>query len=142
MGFPLIWARRGPLRIVMLALLSKKPMSGIDIIREIERMSFGFWRPSPGTVYPLLRVLLEEGLIRRISEDGKKIYALTEKGRELAREYSIFLPARDINDVVACLESYASYLEEYVSEYGEISSEIREKIMSVIETLKKVCELR
>ncbi len=137
MGFPLIWARQRPLKIIILVMLHKRPMSGIDIINEIERLSFGFWRPSPGTVYPLLKSLLDEGLIKRIGDNNKKIYALTEKGKKLAREWAVFLPAGDIESVVSHLESYINYIEEYKEEYG-LSEEIVKKLEDLTKRMNKI----
>ena len=139
MGFPLIWARQRPLKLIILVMLSKKPMSGIDIINEIEKLSFGFWRPSPGTIYPLLKSLLNEGYIKRIGENSKKIYALTEKGQQLAKEWAVFLPASDIESVVSHLESYVNYLEEYKAEY-DLPEHIIVKLKDLIGRLKKMVE--
>ncbi|MCD6563141.1 MAG: PadR family transcriptional regulator [Thermoproteales archaeon] len=139
MGFPFIWARQRPIKLIILVMLSKKPMSGIDIIKEIEKLSFGFWKPSPGTIYPLLKSLLEEGLIKRIGENNKKIYTLTEKGKKLAKEWAVFLPAGDIESVVSHLESYINYLEEYKAEYG-LPDDISVKVKELLERMKKIVE--
>ena len=139
MSFPFIWAKERPLKIIILVMLSRKPMSGIDIIKEIEKLSFGFWRPSPGTVYPLLKSLLDEGLIRRIDEDNKKIYELTAKGRKTAKEWAVFLPATDIESVLSHLDSYINYLEEYKAEYG-LPNDVLNRIKELLERIKKIVE--
>lgn len=74
--------RRGWLRPIILRLLLARPMNGIEIIEEIERLTGGAWRPSPGSVYPMLADLLREGVIAR-RQDGR--YELTEAGRSLAQ---------------------------------------------------------
>ncbi len=74
--------RRGWLRPIILRLLLIRPMNGVEIIEEIERLTGGSWRPSPGSVYPMLADLLSEGLIAR-RPDGR--YELTEAGRSLAQ---------------------------------------------------------
>ncbi|MEY9848900.1 PadR family transcriptional regulator [Streptacidiphilus sp. MAP5-3] len=74
-------ARRGDVRASILALLKERPMYGYEMIREIAERSGGSWRPSPGSVYPTLQLLDEEGLIATDEEGGKKLFRLTETGR-------------------------------------------------------------
>ncbi|MEM0058685.1 MAG: PadR family transcriptional regulator [Candidatus Bathyarchaeia archaeon] len=79
---------KGFLRFQVLELLSEKPMSGSEIINEIERRTGGCWKPSPGSVYPLLAWLQDNGYIREVpsEEAGVRRYALTDKGRQLLEE--------------------------------------------------------
>jgi DNA-binding PadR family transcriptional regulator len=79
-------ARRGDVRASILALLADRPMHGYEMIQEITERSGGAWRPSPGSVYPTLQLLEDEGLISSSTEGGKKLYALTGTGREAAAE--------------------------------------------------------
>ncbi len=73
---------QGDLRLVILHLISEKPRYGYDIIKAIEEKLAGLYSPSPGVVYPTLTLLEEMGLIEAQSTDGKKLYAVTEQGRE------------------------------------------------------------
>jgi len=75
-------AGRGEVRSAVLALLAERPMHGYQIIREIEERSKGSWKPSAGSVYPTLQLLADEGFIRAEESNGRKIYSLTEAGRE------------------------------------------------------------
>ena len=75
---------RGDVRSAVLALLTEKPMHGYQIIREIEERSGGAWKPSPGSVYPTLQLLADEGLIRAEESNGRKTYSLTDEGRQVA----------------------------------------------------------
>ena len=75
---------RGDVRAAVLSLLAEKPMHGYQIIREIEERSGGSWKPSAGSVYPTLQLLADEGLITAEESNGRKTYALTEEGREVA----------------------------------------------------------
>ncbi|EDY45033.1 PadR family transcriptional regulator [Streptomyces sp. SPB074] len=77
-------ARRGDVRASILALLKDRPMHGYEMIQEIAERSGGAWKPSPGSVYPTLQLLEDEGLILSRSESGKKLFALTEEGRAAA----------------------------------------------------------
>ncbi|MBT2247745.1 PadR family transcriptional regulator [Arthrobacter sp. BHU FT2] len=77
-------AGKGEVRAAVLALLAERPMHGYQIIREIEERSGGSWKPSAGSVYPTLQLLADEGVIRAEEANGRKIYSLTEAGREEA----------------------------------------------------------
>ncbi|MCX2183765.1 PadR family transcriptional regulator [Streptomyces sp. SKN60] len=74
-------ARRGDVRASILALLTDRPMHGYEMIQEIVERSGGTWKPSPGSVYPTLQMLEDEGLITSESEGGKKLFTLTDAGR-------------------------------------------------------------
>jgi DNA-binding PadR family transcriptional regulator len=75
-------AGRGDIRAAILVLLAEQPMHGYQIIREIEERSGGSWKPSAGSVYPTLQLLADEGTISAEESNGRKIYSLTEAGRE------------------------------------------------------------
>ncbi|MFI9151241.1 PadR family transcriptional regulator [Streptomyces sp. NPDC053367] len=87
-GGPRGRARRGDVRASILALLRDRPMHGYEMIQEIAERSGGAWRPSPGSVYPTLQLLEDEGLIASESEGGKKLFSLTDAGRAAAEEGS------------------------------------------------------
>ncbi len=76
-------ARRGDIRNAVLSLLSEGPSNGYGLIKAISERSQGVWRPSPGSMYPTLQQLLDEGLIRSAGSDGSSTdYELTDAGRE------------------------------------------------------------
>ena len=75
---------RGDVRTAVLGLLAEKPMHGYQIIQQIDERSGGSWKPSPGSVYPTLQLLADEGLIKVEESGGRKTYSLTEEGREVA----------------------------------------------------------
>ena len=78
-------AGRGDIRAAILSLLAEQPMHGYQIIQELTDRTDGVWRPSPGSVYPTLQQLQDEDLVRETpSASGKRIYELTDAGRELA----------------------------------------------------------
>ncbi len=103
--------RRGLLRPWVLSMLEKGPKNGAEIINEIGRASFGWWRPSPGSVYPMLEDMCQEGLIQK-NNDGR--YEITERGKE--ETYWSFGPLsnkpRGIDDILNEIESYLSYFED------------------------------
>lgn len=74
-------ARRGDVRAALLALLAEKPMHGYDVIQELASRSGGAWRPSPGSIYPTLQMLEDEGLVTSEERDGKRVFSLTDLGK-------------------------------------------------------------
>ncbi len=74
-------ARRGDVRAAALVLLEEEPRNGYQLMQEIERRSDGQWRPSPGSIYPALQQLEDEGLVTTTERDGRKVYSLTDEGR-------------------------------------------------------------
>ncbi|MFL5817295.1 MAG: PadR family transcriptional regulator [Conexibacter sp.] len=79
-------ARRGDVRTATLLLLAEEPRNGYQIMQELEERSGGAWRPSPGSVYPALQLLEDEGLIRSEEVEGRKLLHLTDAGRTLVAE--------------------------------------------------------
>jgi DNA-binding PadR family transcriptional regulator len=89
----------GRLRLYLLKLLAEEPRHGYDIIRALEDRFMGLYAPSAGTVYPRLARLAEEGLVSVTEEDGRKVYAITDAGREELAARSAEL--EDIEDDIA-----------------------------------------
>lgn len=73
--------RRGDVRTAILAVLAEAPGHGYEVIQALEEKSGGRWRPSPGSVYPTLQLLEDEGLVRSQERDGKRVYEITDEGR-------------------------------------------------------------
>jgi DNA-binding PadR family transcriptional regulator len=73
--------RRGDIRTAVLAVLAEGPGHGYDVIQRLEDKTEGAWRPSPGSVYPTLQLLEDEGLANSAERDGKRVYELTDAGR-------------------------------------------------------------
>jgi DNA-binding PadR family transcriptional regulator len=82
--------RRGDVRAAILLLLEEEPRNGYQIMQELESRSEGLWRPSPGSVYPALQLLADEGLIRSSERegatDGGNVFELTDSGRAHVEE--------------------------------------------------------
>jgi len=80
---------RGFLRLYILTMLSRGPSTGYSIIQRIDERTDGVWRPGPGTLYPLLKSLLTEGLVRATNPKGRggsRTYSITPKGiREIEK---------------------------------------------------------
>jgi DNA-binding PadR family transcriptional regulator len=72
---------RGDLKYVILDLLKDGPRHGYDVIRAMEERFGGFYSPSPGSVYPILQLLEDQGYVTSSQQDGKRVYTITEEGR-------------------------------------------------------------
>jgi DNA-binding PadR family transcriptional regulator len=79
--------RRGDVRAAILLLVEEEPRNGYQIMQELESRSGGVWRPSPGSVYPALQLLADEGLIRSEARDGGNIFELTDAGKAHVEEH-------------------------------------------------------
>jgi DNA-binding PadR family transcriptional regulator len=72
--------QKGNLKYIILDLIKNRPRHGYDIIRELEEQSHGFYKPSPGVIYPTLQMLEEMGYAKSSEQEGKKIYSITDEG--------------------------------------------------------------
>jgi DNA-binding PadR family transcriptional regulator len=84
---------RGDIRAAVLALVAEQPRHGYEIIQEIAERSGGAWRPSPGSVYPTLSQLEDEGLVRVEQSEGRRVVHLTEAGTTYVEEHRAELDA-------------------------------------------------
>lgn len=80
---------KGFLRYQVLKLLNEKSMSGSELMNEIEKQTNGFWKPSPGSIYPLLAWLQDKGYVKETpkQEAGTRRYTLTEQGKQFLQEH-------------------------------------------------------
>jgi DNA-binding PadR family transcriptional regulator len=85
-------------RPAVLALLLERPMHGYEMIQELDSRTNGIWRPSPGSVYPTLQLLEDEGLIEAEADGGRKSYHLTDTGRVEAETAAQNPPWASIGD--------------------------------------------
>lgn len=78
---------KGFIRYHVLGALNERPMSGSELMDHIEKHAGGFWKPSPGSIYPLLALLQDRGYVKELpAENGMKRYELTESGKSLLDE--------------------------------------------------------
>jgi DNA-binding PadR family transcriptional regulator len=78
--------RRGDIKFILLEMIKEQPRHGYELIKELEQRYGGFYRPSPGSVYPTLQMLEDEGHLRSEVVDGKRVYTITDSGRALLDE--------------------------------------------------------
>ena len=75
------WFERGDLKFAILGLIEEKPMHGYEVMQALEAQSAGCYKASPGSVYPTLQLLEDQGLLSSRDHGGKKIYSITDEGR-------------------------------------------------------------
>jgi DNA-binding PadR family transcriptional regulator len=78
--------RRGDVRSALLIALRDGPAHGYELIQALEAKTDGRWRPSPGSVYPALQMLADEGLVTAADVEGKRVFTITDAGRQAAEE--------------------------------------------------------
>lgn len=81
-------ARRGDVRAAILAVLADQSLNGYQIIQEIAERSRGVWKPSPGSIYPTLQQLEDEGLVQAEESAGRRAFSLTDEGRTYVTEHA------------------------------------------------------
>ncbi|MDT0308302.1 PadR family transcriptional regulator [Streptomyces sp. DSM 44917] len=116
----------GRLRLYLLKLLAESPRHGYEVIRLLEERFHGLYAPSAGTVYPRLAKLAAEGLVTQSEEGGRKVYALTPRGRrELAdRGEELTQLEREIRDSLAALA--ADIREDVSGSARDLRQEVKE----------------
>lgn len=141
--------RKGMLRYMILQSLTEKPMHGYEMMKNLSDDFGGVYRPSAGAIYPTLQALEEEGYISSEEKEEKKIYSITEKGRELAKESEekfksmlerrqVFLnERRDLNRELRNLASlimtnYRDLDKEKADAIAQILKEARKKISDIV----------
>lgn len=116
-------SKRGDIRTAVLALLNEQPMHGYQIITELESRSQGAWRPSPGSVYPTLQALEDQGLVRSVEVEGRKVVELTAEGRTAAE---------------AVVASGTSPWEEAMADVGDAPFKVFELVRQIATASKEV----
>ena len=119
-------ARRGDMRTAALLLLAEEPRNGYQMMQAVQERSDGVWRPSPGSVYPALQQLEDEGLIRSTDADGRKLYELTDSGRAYVAERGTGKPAP--------WDEMSSDFGEKAFELGNIAKEVGFAFVQVMRT--------
>jgi DNA-binding PadR family transcriptional regulator len=154
--------RKGYLRIAALALLSRKPHHGYEIMKEIRDRTGGFWRPTPGGIYPILQSLEESGYVQgewnSHQRRRRKTYRITQTGRTVLKQaiakqnqivqsmgdlFREFM--KDVLDVKSATKPpipnlFSAFLEEgkeRPEETVDVLEAKRSHIDNVIENLKK-----
>jgi DNA-binding PadR family transcriptional regulator len=112
----------GDLRLYLLKLLEEGERHGYEIIRLLEDRFLGMYSPSPGTVYPRLQALEEEGLVERRDADGRKVYRLTDRGRA---------------ELEARIDDVREVGQRVANSAREIAREIRDEVHASVRDLRR-----
>jgi DNA-binding PadR family transcriptional regulator len=120
--------RHGRLRLYLLKLLDESPRHGYEVIRLLQDRFLGVYAPSPGTIYPRLARLEEDGLVTHEEVDGRKVYSITDKGRE--EIHSRLSDLADLEDELT--ESLRDVAREISEDVRETVRGIREEITSAL----------
>ena len=134
--------KRGDVRAAILTLLAERPMHGYEMIQEIAERSQNLWRPSPGSVYPTLQLLVDEGLIAATESEGsKKLFELTDDGRAAAAKIET-PPWEEIADGVdpahVTLRSAVSQLMGAVAQSAYTANEEQqERIVDIVNNARR-----
>src|SRR5215469_8858855 len=118
--------RHGRLRLYLLRLLDEEPRHGYEVIRLLRDRFMGVYAPSPGTIYPRLARLEEEGLVTHDEENGRKVYRITEAGREELRKRG-----DELSELEMELSASVSDIVR------EVKEDVRETVRSLREELTK-----
>ncbi len=116
--------RHGRLRLYLLKLLDESPRHGYEVIRLLQDRFMGVYAPSPGTIYPRLARLEEEGLVTHDEADGRKVYRITDQGREELRNRSDDLSELE-DEITASVRDIAR----------EVTQDVRETVRNLREEL-------
>jgi DNA-binding PadR family transcriptional regulator len=114
--------RHGNLRLYLLKLLDEAPRHGYEVIRLLQDRFLGVYAPSPGTIYPRLARLEEEGLVTHDEVEGRKVYRITDKGRAELR---------------ARLDDLAALEEEITASVRDIAREVSEDVRETVRNLRE-----
>jgi len=114
--------RHGRLRLYLLKLLDEAPRHGYEVIRLLQDRFMGVYSPSPGTIYPRLARLEDDGLVTHDEVDGRKVYRITEKGRE---------------EIRARLDDLAELEEELTESVRDIAREVSEDVRDTVRSLRE-----
>ena len=112
---------RGDVRTALLALLSERPMHGYEMIQQLDERTGGIWKPSPGSVYPTLQLLEDEGLVTSSQSEGRKLFTLTDEGAPVAATAAENPP-------------WAKFADETVAE----ANDVREAAFGLMNALREV----
>ena len=115
--------RRGDVRAAILAVLADQPLHGYQLIQEIAERSGGVWRPSPGSVYPAVQQLEDEGLVRVEKEHGRRTVHLTDAGRAYVEEHQ--------EELEAVWETVTEHVSDGVLELGDLAAQVAAAVMQV-----------
>jgi hypothetical protein len=129
------WRKRRGLRTWVIFLLQAGPKNGAELMDSMERMSQGWWRPSPGSIYPLLEELAKEGVVQR-GPDGR--FSLRPGGISEEWGFPFARPPRTLDETVSELAATISYLEDLRGSRGSELAAARDRLRELGDRLGRL----
>ncbi len=114
---------RGDVRAAILLLLAERPLHGYQIIQEISERSGGLWRPSPGSVYPALQLLEDEGLVHAEQEAERRVFHLTDAGQSYVEAHRA--------ELAAARDAVTGSVDDAVLELRDLHEQLGAALMQV-----------
>lgn len=131
--------RKRGLPNMIVYLLSSSPKNGMELMDGVESITRGWWRPTPGSIYPLLKEMTDQGILRKLDDNR---YELTAKGKTQA-EHS-FAPRmhrpRTVEDMVGQMEGFVSYMEDAKTADQRNLEPHMEKLKKIVKRLTDLTE--
>ncbi|MCL4399186.1 PadR family transcriptional regulator [Candidatus Parvarchaeota archaeon] len=131
------------LKHMILALIYQQTMTGSMLIDKMDHLSMGFWRPSPGSVYPLLKKLVSDGDLEIKVKEDKKYYTITEKGKETINNswfpWKTLMKRENkgsVENTIEEMEGEAEYISEKL-DYINKKPELKKRLNRIIQKLNK-----
>jgi len=132
---------RGDLKFVILQLIADKPMHGYEVMSALEEECRGFYRPSPGSVYPTLQMLEDQGYVRGEEVDGKKVYSITPEGTAFLGENE-----EHVEDIFGRFDQFTGHfgkeMRELSSSFSQLARETFESAFKWTEDSSFINEMK
>ena len=135
--------RRGSLKLLILNMVSAKPMHGYEIAKEISSTFNGMYEPSPGVIYPTLQWLEDQGYVRGNRQDGKITYKITDSGKKFLKRYAeeltqiVQYARKRMSGEVSPILRSGMHLQKTITMYlPEMSKEKRIEVAKILDEAK------
>jgi DNA-binding PadR family transcriptional regulator len=137
--FKFAMRRKRGLPHMIVYLLGSSPKNGVELMDGVESITRGWWRPTPGSIYPLLKEMTDQGILKKL-DDGR--YELTEKGRAQMRGPfgPPFARPRSTGDVVSQMHSFVSYMEDVKTSQADELEPHRGRLRELAKRLSELAE--
>jgi DNA-binding PadR family transcriptional regulator len=128
---------KGELKYIILDMVKDKPSHGYEVIRALEERFHGFYSPSAGSVYPTLQMLEDMGYVTSSERDGKKVYTITDEGRQYLEDEKEHVEGIKGHMRGYCREHHHEEFRETVGEVRELGMILRQRARDFSEDQRK-----
>lgn len=123
---------KGDMKFVILRLIADKPMHGYDVMKALEEECGGWYKASPGSVYPTLQMLEDQGLLSVQETDGKKVYTITPEGEDYLEEHE-----EQVDDI---FDRFTGFTDEFAADMKDLSQSFSKLARETFESTFKWSE--